>query len=127
MVTGYVLVGLAGIIIGGVSTIVATKKNPEPEVQPVEQVATQQQEIIKQLTDTDLLLEPCSQIYIEQHSNLLCREMFCRMMQRGIDAKTGANECEEISNVANSFYIIEHCTKLAEHQEECFEKYRERK
>jgi hypothetical protein len=127
MITGYVIVGLAGLIIGGVSAIVATKEKPEPVVQQVEQVATQQQEIIKQLTDTDLLLEPCSIEYIEKYDNLLCREMFCRMMTRGVDAKTSGNECEEISNVANSYSIIEHCALYGKDKEECHEKYRERK
>lgn len=126
--TTYILIGLLGMVVGGAGTAVLKREKPQ-ELSPVavEQVATEQQEVIKQLTNTDLLVEPCSVEYIEKHGNLLCREMFCRMMTRGIDAKTSGNECEEISNVANSYSIIEHCALYGNNSEECFEKYRERK
>lgn len=128
MLTTYLLIGLAGLVAGGLGTAAVFKnKEPEVAVQPVEQVATTQQEIIKQLTDLDLLQEPCSTAYIEQYGNILCREMFCRMMQRGIDAKTSSTECENIGNIANSHYMIEHCLQLGDKSEECFDKYRERK
>jgi len=130
MLTTILIAGLTGLVLGGVSTVVILKKK-EPESQsvspPIENVATIQQEVIKQLTDIDLLEVPCSLEYIGQSGDLLCREMFCRMTTRGIDAKTSGQECEEISNVSNSKTIIEHCEKFLESNEECYEKYRERK
>jgi hypothetical protein len=44
-----------------------------------------------------------------------------------VDAKTSGAECEEISNVANSKLMIDHCETFLENKEECYEKYRERK
>ena len=128
MLTTYLLIGLTGIIAGGVGAAAIIKKEePAPAVQPIEQVATQQQEIIKQLTDIDLLSEPCSVAYMEKNSDILCREMFCRMMTRGIDSQTSGKECESIGNIANSYFMVEHCAKLGDKSDECFDKYRERK
>lgn len=132
MLTTYFLIGLGGIVLGGVSALIITKEKKEDSqiVTPIvvsDQVAKGQQEVIKQLTSLDLLLEPCSSVYIKEQGNLLCREMYCRVMTRGIDAKTSGSECEEISNVSNSQIIINHCESFLEHTEECYEKYRERK
>ena len=132
MLTTYFLIGLGGIVLGGVSTLIITKQKKEDSqiVAPIvvsDQVAKGQQEVIKQLTDLDLLIEPCSSVYIKEQGNLLCREMYCRVMTRGIDAKTSGSECEEIANVANSQIIINHCESFLENKEECYEKYRERK
>ena len=132
MLTTYFLIGLGGILLGGVSTLIITKEKKEDSqtVAPIvvsDQVAKGQQEVIKQLTDLDLLIEPCSSVYIKEQGNLLCREMYCRVMTRGIDAKTSGSECEEIANVANSQIIINHCESFLESKEECYEKYRERK
>lgn len=132
MLTTYFLIGLGGIVLGGVSTLIITKQKKEDSqiVAPIvvsDQVAKGQQEVIKQLTDLDLLIEPCSSVYIKEQGNLLCREMYCRVMTRGIDAKTSGSECEEIANVANSQIIIDHCESFLESKEECYEKYRERK
>ena len=127
--TTYIIISLASLLIGGGSTLLIVKKKSEQD-QPVqiEQVATEQQKIIKQLTDTDLLVVPCSQEFIEKNqSDLLCREMFCRMMTRGIDAQTSGGECEEISNLANSLSIISSCEELGDRKEECYEIYFRRK
>ena len=132
MITAYILIGLGGLFVGSITTI-AIVKDKESNNQPVapivvsDQVAKGQQEVIKQLTSLDLLLEPCSSVYIKEQGNLLCREMYCRVMTRGIDAKTSGSECEEIANVSNSQIIINHCESFLEHKEECYEKYRERK
>ena len=69
---------------------------------------------IQNLTETDLLKIPCSAEYIEKQGNdLLCREMFCRMNRQGSASGGGAGsttvECEEISNMINSRYIISQC------------------
>ena len=67
------------------------------------------------LTNTDLLKVPCSAEYIKEHkSDLLCREMFCRLQSRGLDEGASAVECEEISNLANSLIILDSCKDLEE-------------
>ena len=131
MLTAYFLIGLGGIIIGGVSTLVITKDKKEPVSQSVEPIIIQPvdpvSDVAKQLTNLDLLVEPCSAEYIKENGDLLCREMYCRVMQRGVEAKTSGVECEEIANVANSQIIIDHCETFLDDKEECYEKYRERK
>lgn len=128
--TTYIIVSLASLLIGGGSTLLIVNKKEEPVQQPAptENVATEQQEVIKQLTNTDLLAVPCSQEFIEKNkSDVLCREMFCRMMTRGIDSKTGGQECEEISNLANSLSIISSCEELDDRKDHCYEIYFTRK
>ena len=131
MLTAYFLIGLGGIIIGGVSTLVITKDKKEPVSQPVSPIIVEPvdpvSDVAKQLTNLDLLVEPCSAEYIKENGDLLCREMYCRVMQRGVEAKTSGVECEEISNVANSQIIINHCESFLDGSEGCYEKYRERK
>jgi len=131
MLTAYFLIGLGGIIIGGVSTLVITKDKKEPVSQPVSPIIIEPvdpvSDVAKQLTNLDLLVEPCSTEYIKENGDLLCREMYCRVMQRGVEAKTSGVECEEISNVANSQIIINHCESFLDGSKECYEKYRERK
>ena len=62
------------------------------------------------LTNTDLLKEPCSATYISAHGDLLCREMFCRLQARGLDSSASQGECEQISNVKNSLIILDSCS-----------------
>lgn len=130
MFTAYILIGLGGLVVGSLSTIAITKKKQEPVsqpepiiIQPVDPVS----DVAKQLTNLDLLVEPCSAEYIKENGDLLCREMYCRVMGRGVEAKTSGAECEEIANVANSQIIINHCESFIDDKEECYEKYRERK
>ena len=131
MLTGYLIIGLSGLILGGATTLVITKKKEQPVSQPVEPIIIEPSDpvgdVAKQLTNLDLLIEPCSAEYIKENGDLLCREMYCRVMQRGVEAKTSGAECEEIANVANSKVIINHCETFIESSEECYEKYRERK
>lgn len=129
MITAYILIGLGGLVVGSLTTIAITKDKTESQpvspiiVEPVDPVS----DVAKQLTNLDLLVEPCSAEYIKENGDLLCREMYCRVMQRGVEAKTSGAECEEISNVANSQIIINHCETFLDGSEECYEKYRERK
>ena len=131
MLTGYLIVGLSGLILGGASTLIITKKKNEPVSQPVSPIIVEPVDpvgdVAKQLTNLDLLVEPCSAEYIKENGDLLCREMYCRVMGRGVEAKTSGAECEEIANVANSQIIINHCETFLDDKEECYEKYRERK
>lgn len=129
MLTAYILIGLGGLAVGSLTTIAITKDKTESQpvspiiVEPVDPVS----DVAKQLTNLDLLVEPCSAEYIKENGDLLCREMYCRVMQRGVEAKTSGAECEEIANVANSQIIINHCESFIDGSEECYEKYRERK
>ena len=129
MLTAYILIGLGGLVVGSLTTIAITKDRTESQpvspiiVEPVDPVS----DVAKQLTNLDLLVEPCSAEYIIENNDLLCREMYCRVMQRGVEAKTSGAECEEIANVANSQIIINHCETFIDEKEECYEKYRERK
>ena len=131
MITAYLIVGLSGAILGGATTLIITKKKKEPVSQPVSPIIVEPvdpvSDVAKQLTNLDLLVEPCSAEYIKENGDLLCREMYCRVMQRGVEAKTSGAVCEEIANVANSQIIINHCESFLDGSEECYEKYRERK
>lgn len=130
MITAYAIIAVSAFIIGGASTYGVMNKRHKEQPVPVvvsDVVAKEQQEVIKQLTNLDLLVEPCESTYIKDHGDLLCREMYCRVMSRGIDSQTAGQECEQIANVANSKLIIDHCEKFINDQEECYEKYRERK
>lgn len=130
MLSMYAIIALSGILIGGLSTA-KILKNKEPVSEPVAPIIIEPVDplgdVTKQLTDLDLLIEPCSSEYIKEQGNLLCREMYCRVMTRGIDSKTSGQECEAISNVANSQMIVNHCESFLEASKECYEKYRERK
>jgi len=129
MITAYILIGLGGLVVGSLTTIAITKDKTESQpvspiiIEPVDPVS----DVAKQLTNLDLLVEPCSAEYIKENGDLLCREMYCRVMQRGVEAKTSGAECEEIANVANSQIIINHCESFIDGSKECYEKYRERK
>ena len=108
--TELILVGIIGLLMGAGATfgIIA---GTQPKAGG-DEVASAQIEVQKQLTDTDLLKEPCSESFINLHSDLLCRELFCRMQQRGIDAKTGATDCEQIGNIANTIEIKTACETI---------------
>lgn len=107
-------------------TVHKIHKNKDAQNKPVEQVAEKQIEVQLQLTDLDLIKEPCSTSYIEKHSDLLCREMFCLMQTRGLDSQTSGNSCEEIMNIQNSIKILEQCETEAD-KEDCYRLFRERK
>jgi len=128
----YLIISLASFGLGAGAVALLKKAKPEeeeiaPPVVVQDQIALEQQEIIKQLTDIDLLSIPCSADYLKENNSLLCREMFCRMMTRGIDAKTAGNECEEISNIANTREIIKSCSEYYGTAEECHRLFTTRK
>ena len=110
---------VAGLVVGAGGTGLTLKllEKEEKPVAPVVvsegQAVVKQQDVVLQLTDLDLVKEACSSKFIvtDNQSALLCRELFCRMQQRGVDAKTGAAECEKVSNVANKIAIHTFCTE----------------
>lgn len=85
-----------------------------------------QHDIQRNLTAPDLVAYACSAEGVEV-SPLLCREMFCRMQQRGLDSKTG-DECEEITNIMNSIVIVKQCYGLEdEPYQDCLRVFEKRK
>lgn len=121
----YALIGGLVLGSGGSAAFFLLKKKP---AEPVEEVAKEQIEVQKNLTEPDLLEVPCSQAYIDLKGQDLCREMFCRMTTRGIDAKTSGAECEEISNLINSKAMLKACSDLKEdEQRECYDLFFRRK
>ena len=129
MITNYVIAVLASLIVGGATgalTVLKITKKEEP-IAVVETTSIQQQEVIKQLTDIDLLEEPCSKEFIEANDDTLCRSMFCLMMTRGIDSQTSGAQCEEISNLANTKAMREDCLKDPLTAEDCYRLYSQRK
>lgn len=101
------LVALVCGLFGGFGISKMTEKRVEPVV------ITGSKEGEK-LADIDLVKVPCSTEFIATNGDLLCRELFCRMQQRGIDAQTSAADCAAISNINNSLKLIELIDKACE-------------
>ncbi len=141
MITGYIIASIAGIVIGGGSVLLINKKTDQgsniPPIVVSDQVAKEQQEVIKQVTSPELVGVSCSKEHIDTHGDLLCREMFCRLQTRGMDSKTSGSECEEISNISNTLKILEVCVEEVKVEdradpvdvfnEDCTRLFRERK
>ena len=107
--TSIIIAAVVGLVVGiggtvGIQQATKPKPKPDPVVIAVggDEVAKGQTEVQKELIDLDLLVEPCSKEFIKEKDSLLCREMFCRMQQRGIDAATSQQDCSEIANIANT-------------------------
>ena len=103
---------------------------PKPVIVETNKIVEKMVEIDSSLTETDLLQTPCSEAYIATNSDLLCREMFCRMNARsGNNSNTATSkECESISNLLNTLVIIRTCgdkvandDKARDHCEHLFE------
>lgn len=118
----YSIIG--GLIIGASSTFFIMKKEPEQPPPPIVE-----SKIADKLTETELLEKPCSEKYISNQGDGLCREMFCLMMTRGIDSETSGQQCEQIANINNSLQILNACSSFEddEKREDCIQIFRERK
>ena len=115
---------LIGLVVGVTSTIIGTKIN---HPQKSEEVATVQQEIIKQLTDLDIVEKLCAPENVTKiEDRLLCRELTCLVYSRGIDSKTGES-CEEIQNLANTVSLIDYCKSNTENPSDCYDVFWRRK
>jgi len=132
--TTVVIAALCGLILGGgVATGVAIKVSNDRDkivqeaaamagVKAAGEVVDDLTKPANNLTAPDLLKVACSAEHIEKNGDLLCREMFCRMQSRGIDAKTSGVECEQISNVNNKRAMMEICEKIpTEKQKSCYD------
>ena len=114
-----IIIGVLAFLAGGGTVFGVTKALEKPQPIVIEDnTAEKQQDVVLQLTDLDLVKEACSSEFIvdKEQGDILCRELFCRMQQRGVDAKTGATECEAISNAANKKMIFQFCTAAATHE-----------
>ena len=107
-----------GLITGG--TIFGIQKANENKIQETtelvsaigqlkDQLGEGQKQVMINLTDQDLLKDACSTDYIKEHTDSLCREMFCRMQNRGLDKGATQAECENISHITNSKHRLETC------------------
>lgn len=115
MSTG-IIIAISLLIGGGLGFGITQIGKPASEPIVIQDnTSEKQQDVVLQLTDLDLVKEACSSEFIVDKSqgDVLCRELFCRMQQRGVDAKTGASECEAISNVKNKITIHSFCTEMA--------------
>ena len=103
-----ILAGLIGVLLGVGGAKALEKRQPTIE----DTTATQQQEVIKQLTDLDVIKEICAPEQTKTKEGLLlCREMTCLVYSRGIDSQTSGKQCEEISNIQNTMSMIEYCNE----------------
>ena len=117
---------LVGLLVGVGSTVIGTKIQDKKPIVIEDKTSQVQQEVIKQLTDLDIVEKLCTPENVEKTQNrLLCRELTCLVYSRGIDSKTGES-CEEIQNLANTVSLIDYCTKQ-EDSEKCFEVFWKRK
>jgi len=102
MQTTLLVVTLVCGFFGGFGLAKMTEKS-QPAPEPVVITGS---EAGDKLADIDLVQIPCSAEFIKENSDMLCRELFCRMQQRGIDSKTSGADCAAISNINNSLKII---------------------
>ena len=117
---------LIGLLVGVGSTVIGTKLDKKEPVIIEDKTSQAQQEVIKQLTDLDIVEKLCTPKNVEKtEDRLLCRELTCLVYSRGIDSKTGES-CEEIQNLANTVSLIDYCTKQTD-VEKCYEVFWKRK
>ena len=117
---------LIGMVLGVSSTVIGTKLDKDEPVVIEDKTSQVQQEVIKQLTDLDIVEKLCTPENVEKtEDRLLCRELTCLVYSRGIDSKTGES-CEEIQNLANTVSLIDYCTKQAD-PDKCYEVFWKRK
>lgn len=119
-----ILLVLGGLIVGA-GGVVLIKDNIKPSEDKTSQT---QQEVIKQLTDLDVIKEICNPEIIQNEENrLLCREMTCLVYSRGIDSQTSGSTCEEISNIANTISMVNYCKSHSSEGSLCYEIFWRRK
>lgn len=113
-----IIIGVVCFLIGGAAGFGISKAT-----EPVEPVVVTGSEVGEKLADIDLVKIPCSEKFIEQNGDLLCRELFCRMQQRGIDSKTSSVDCSGISNMNNSLKFIEVVAQYCKIEQESTDDY----
>ena len=115
---------LIGAIVGAGSFFLGTKSKDKDN----DNTAQTQQEVIKQLTDLDIVKDLCKPENTSSiESRLLCRELSCLIYSRGIDSQTSGKQCEEISNIQNSIVILNYCKERFEDTTDCYNVFYRRK
>ena len=109
-----------GLVVGGASGFGIAQIGKQP-VKHIEVVT--ESKVGNKLADIDLVKVPCSKDFIKEYSDLLCRELFCRMQQRGIDSKTSTVDCSGISNLNNTLRLIDIIEKSCDIKQEDTDKY----
>jgi hypothetical protein len=119
-----ILLVIGGLIVGAGGVVLITNNKPTDD-----KTSQSQQEVIKQLTDLDVIKELCApDIITDEENRLLCREMTCLVYSRGIDSQTSGATCEEISNIANTISMVNYCKKhTSEGGSLCYEIFWRRK
>jgi hypothetical protein len=125
MLVVYGIIG--GAVLGVFGTLYVTKGKEPVVIEQPKPVIITESKVAEKLTDIDLIKIPCGSEYIEKHGDLLCREMFCLMQTRGVDAKVSGSDCSAISNVQNTLVILETCRGEEGLDDKCIQIYRERK
>lgn len=118
-----ILLVIGGLIVGAGGTFLITQQKPTED-----KTSQAQQEVIKQLTDLDVIKELCApEVITNEESRLLCREMTCLVYSRGIDSQTSGSSCEEISNIANTISMVNYCRDNSSEGSLCYEIFWRRK
>ena len=118
-----ILLVIGGLIVGAGGTLLITQQKPTED-----KTSQAQQEVIKQLTDLDVIKELCApEVITNEESRLLCREMTCLVYSRGIDSQTSGSSCEEISNIANTISMVNYCRDNSSEGSLCYEIFWRRK
>ena len=117
-----VYIGIIGLLagIGGTLGVQHATKPQEDRTEEVlkaikgleSEIDKAEAEAVKSLTQTDLLAVPCSEKYIKENGEGMCREMWCRMNRQGQGQGSEASECNAIANTINSKFIVDQCMKL---------------
>lgn len=115
-VTLGIICFLGGILLGGGTVFGVNKANDKATADLVAAIgelktplADAQGDVMRNLTDEDLLSVACSKEWMVDKGDSLCREMFCRMQNRGLDKGATTTECENISHVTNSKARLTEC------------------
>lgn len=119
---------LIGLCLGVGSTIIGTKITNKTPIVIEDKTSQTQQEIIKQLTDLDIIKEICAPGNMTKiEDRLLCREFTCLIYSRGIDSQTSGKSCEEIQNLSNTVSLIDYCKTKTENETACYDVFYRRK
>jgi len=104
------IAGLIGLLIGIGGTVgITTATQKKHDVK--DETGLAQQEIVAQLTDLDITKPLCEPKFIQENTDILCRQITCLQFSRGTDSQTAGKQCEEISNIANTIAIEKWCNQ----------------
>ena len=122
--TWIIVAAFGGLVVGGGGVLLFEKK----EAPPPTDVVVPNEVVQEQLSDLDIVKEPCSSTYIDKHGDGLCREMFCIAQSNSTVGAAGEGVCDAISNLNNTRVILATCGEMeGPARTECFQTFRERK